>query len=93
MKAPDLTLILPSPNNTVRITIAGERRVLYVPRQKYEALRAELGARELYIAYEDGASVIIAGYAKNGEPRLMKMPRAQLYGDVRALLRFIPVFA
>jgi len=84
-----LIQILPNSSNSIKIEFVGGRKIIRIPARKYEALRSELEAEKIYIAYEDEKSVVLVGFNGNDEPKMMKVPRALIYGDVKALIRAV----
>ncbi len=85
-----LTPILPSSTPHVRISMDGGRRAIYIPKKKYEALQRELGEK-LFLVYEDGNFVVIAGTNGDGKIRMEKMPKSVIFFDAAALTRFVPL--
>lgn len=87
MFAPNLIQILP-PNGNGGSNL--NNLVLKINPQKYTWLKNELKADKLYIVYEDKRSVIIAGYNGSRNPKMIKVPKAWLFSDIKSLVSIIP---
>jgi len=57
--------------------------------KKFNYLRKELGTDKIFVVFEDERSVILAGL--NGDsPKMVKVAKAWLYGNIKALVSVIP---
>jgi len=56
--------------------------------KKFNYLKKELGADKIFVVYEDERSVILAGI--NSSTRMVKVPKAWLYGNIKSLVSIVP---
>ena len=54
--------------------------------KKFNYLRKELGTDKIFVVYEDERSVILAG----NSTRMVKVPKAWLFSDIKSLTSVIP---
>ncbi len=80
-------------NNSSKVVMEGNKKVLYIPEKKFKSLFPLAYRRklEVNIVYDDGVFVIVSTYLpEQRQPRLRKLPRCLVFGDVRDLTRVIP---
>ena len=83
-----LTPILPSNKFNIKMLDGG--KVIYIPKQKYNAI-SENGKFRIFLVGEEDGKVFIAKLNKNNEVvDIEVMPRALLYGDVKSRVSIIP---
>jgi len=67
----------------------GSNLIFKINTHKFSFLRKELGSDKIFIVYEDERSVILAGL-NGGEPKMVKVSKAWLFSDIKALTSVIP---
>jgi len=67
----------------------GSNLTLRINPHKFNYLKKELGDK-IFIVYEDERSVILAGFNGSSKPKIVKVPKAWLFSDIKALVSVIP---
>ena len=68
----------------------GSNLTLRINPHKFNYLKKELGADKIFVVYEDERSVILAGFNGSSKPKMMKVAKAWLFSDIKALVSVIP---
>jgi len=76
----------------VKIAVEGDRKILYIPEEKFKKLfpLAYRRGLEVVIVHEDDKFVTVSTtIPEQKQPRIKKVPRALLYGDIKRLVDVI----
>ena len=79
--------------NKIRIVSEGGKKIMYIPESKFKALfpLAYRRGLEVVVVHDDGEIITVSTYLpEQKKPRLKKVPRALLFGDVKKLTEIIP---
>lgn len=80
-------------SNEVKVVMEGQSKVLYIPEKKFAKLFPLAYRRHLEVVavHEDENYVIVATYLpEQKQPRLRKVLRAILFGDIKRLTDVVP---